>query len=124
MNPDLTNPGVKDGDEERARTIKCRGCPTVDCTCMTELEAELLDKLEELYKAVGANTLNQTHEKITQSRAELEELRSFRDKLLEECFAYRKALKISCYCQELSYSTPGPCEACEVLSRFEKKGAT
>ena len=29
----------------RMRTIPCRGCPTVECTCFTELEQELLEKL-------------------------------------------------------------------------------
>ena len=29
----------------RGRFIPCRGCPTVECTCFTELEADLLDKV-------------------------------------------------------------------------------
>ena len=33
------------GSYSRGRFIECRGCPTVECTCFTELEAELLDKL-------------------------------------------------------------------------------
>lgn len=28
----------------RGRFVKCRGCPTVECTCFTDLEHELLYK--------------------------------------------------------------------------------
>ena len=28
----------------RGRFTKCRGCPTVQCTCFTDLEEELLNK--------------------------------------------------------------------------------
>lgn len=34
----------------RGRFIPCRFCPTVECTCMTELEDELLTKLDVLRK--------------------------------------------------------------------------
>lgn len=34
--------------EPRGRYIVCRGCPTVECTCFTDLERELLDKLTAL----------------------------------------------------------------------------
>lgn len=29
----------------RGRFTKCRGCPTIECTCFTELEQDLLDKV-------------------------------------------------------------------------------
>ncbi len=45
--------------------------------------------------------------------------------LREERDAYRNVLKNSCFCwQEWNDNAPGPCNVCEVLSRFEKKGAT
>lgn len=28
----------------RGRFTKCRGCPTTECTCLTDLEIELLEK--------------------------------------------------------------------------------
>lgn len=31
-------------NDQRGRFTPCRGCPTIDCTCFTELEQELLDK--------------------------------------------------------------------------------
>lgn len=31
---------------KRGRFIVCRGCPTVECTCFTELEADLLEKIK------------------------------------------------------------------------------
>ena len=41
----------------------------------------------------------------------------------EECDAYRNVLKNSCFCwQEWNDNAPGPCNVCEVLSRFEKEG--
>lgn len=42
---------------KRSRVILCEGCPTVECTCFTELEADLLNKLDELIKACGQSTL-------------------------------------------------------------------
>lgn len=36
------------GDKEevrRGRFIPCRGCPTVECTCFTDLESDLLEKI-------------------------------------------------------------------------------
>ena len=42
--------------------------------------------------------------------------------LREERDAYRNVLKNSCFCwQEWNDNAPGPCNVCEVLSRFEKK---
>ena len=29
----------------RGRFILCRGCPTIECTCLTDLEVYLLDKV-------------------------------------------------------------------------------
>lgn len=39
---------VKGLEEEKSRLRPCRGCPTVECTCLSELEDELLDKVGDL----------------------------------------------------------------------------
>ncbi len=40
--------------ERQGRFIQCRGCPTVECTCMTELEVDLLEKNSALHDEVRA----------------------------------------------------------------------
>lgn len=44
---------------KRGRLIECQGCPTVTCTCFTELEDDLLEKTRELLKALGFYTYAQ-----------------------------------------------------------------
>ena len=41
----------------RGRFLACQGCPTVDCTCMSELEQALLDSGAELIRATGQPTI-------------------------------------------------------------------
>jgi hypothetical protein len=43
----------------RSRVIRCKGCPTINCTCWTPMEQDLSDKLIELIKACGCMTLPQ-----------------------------------------------------------------
>lgn len=38
-------PQAREMTLERARYIPCKGCPTVECTCFTDLEQDLLDKV-------------------------------------------------------------------------------
>lgn len=39
-------------ENPRGRFIPCRHCPNVECTCFTELEQALLDKLTDTQKAL------------------------------------------------------------------------
>lgn len=56
--------------EWRGRIINCIGCPTIECTCMTELEEELLNKTSELIKAAGGGAITQALEKLRKEREE------------------------------------------------------
>jgi hypothetical protein len=60
-------------DKKRGRFIECRGCPTVECTCFTELEDELLEKLlfarrESMTQHRKLNALIEALEKIEDPR--------------------------------------------------------
>jgi len=71
-------------EELSGRFIKCRGCPTVECTCSTELESDLLDKLSELIKACGGGTLSQALDRVKSMADEVLAARALRDKMMVE----------------------------------------
>lgn len=85
--------------------------------------AGLKDKLEEFedWHQTYQPEMDKLREEVETWKASFKDMNETAIGLTEKCNAYRKTLKICCYCHELSYSTPGPCDACEVLSRFEKK---
>lgn len=56
----------------RGRVIPCRGCPTVDCTCMTELEAALLENGTRMIRATGRPTYAPALRWIQRKRREQE----------------------------------------------------
>ncbi len=57
----------------RGRFSPCRGCPTVECTCMTDLEEELLVKLNDV--------LDKYKDSKTTIECMLKDMKRFRDAL-------------------------------------------
>lgn len=57
--PVIKKNGPKEIYLPRGRLIQCSGCPTVTCTCFTDMERDLLQKTSELLKALGFYAMSQ-----------------------------------------------------------------
>ncbi len=129
---------VKELEAQNGRLRPCKGCPTVQCTCLSELEEQLLNQNGELERRLkrACDALRFAHALIAQvhnyaDKTEFWELADELERSLEkESYLLSKereelARRLKIACEELDrsckcYSDSHKCGACTLKDELER----